>query len=100
MKIEEINSLIANFVQIGYMEAVKSYEPSKDIIRLGEVESWLRMMKMDLKRFDKLIKAGIIKPFRKGEARNSPWYYSKKEIKQAFSMSDVCSIIARNSLTK
>lgn len=31
----------------------------------------------------------IIKPFRVGTGRNSPFFYSKKEIKQAFSMAAI-----------
>lgn len=99
MNIQDVNSLIADFVQVGYMEAVKSYEPCKDSIRKIEVKSWLKMMKMDLKKFDALTKIGIIKPFRKGEAKNSPLYYSKKEIKQAFSMANICSMIAKDNLS-
>ena len=51
--------------------------------RKGEVKAWLRMVHVDADLFRKLVKRGKIRPVRRGEARNSPLYYSKKEIKQA-----------------
>ena len=70
MDIQELNSMIADFVQVGYMEAVKAYEPPQDFIRLSEVKRWLRMMKIDIKRFNMLVANEIIKPVRKGTSRN------------------------------
>lgn len=96
MDIQELNSMIADFVQVGYMEAVKAYEPPQDFIRLSEVKRWLRMMKIDIKRFNMLVANEIIKPVRKGTGRNSPLYYSKAEIKKALSMANVGRIIAKD----
>lgn len=95
IELQELNAMIADFVQVGYMQAVKAYEPSQDLIRLTEVKKWLKMMKIELKKFNTLVSKGIIKPVRKGESRNSPLYYSKKEIKQAISMSNVSGLIAK-----
>lgn len=96
IELQELNAMIADFVQVGYMQAVKAYEPSQDLIRLTEVKKWLKMMKIELKKFNALVSKGIIKPVRKGESRNSPLYYSKKEIKQAISMSNVSGLIAKD----
>ena len=41
----------------------------------------------------------IIKPFRVGTGRNSPFFYSKKEIKQAFSMAAIGEMITKNRIT-
>lgn len=95
---QELNSVIADFVQVGYMQAVKAYEPAQDLVRLSEVKRWLKMMKIDLKKFNVLVHKEIIKPIRKGEGRNSPLYYSKKEIKQALSMSNVSGLIAKDTI--
>ena len=81
-----------------YMEAIKSYEPSQDSIRLREVKKWLKMMKIDLKRFNILVQKDIIKPFRKGQGKNSPLYFSKTEIKQALSVANVSGILARDKV--
>lgn len=89
MEIQELNAIIADFVQVGYMEAVKAYEPAQDAIRKNEVKDWLRMMCIDIKRFNLLVKKDIIKAFRKGKGKNSPLYYSKKEIKQAMSIVNI-----------
>lgn len=87
--IHELNRIIADFVQVGYMQAVKVYDPPQDKVRKSEVKKWLRVANLDQRKFDRLVKAEIIKPFRIGTGRNSPFFYSKKEIKQAFSMAAI-----------
>lgn len=98
VSIEDIQSIMIDSYQVGYMEAVKAYEPAQDLIRLREVKKWLKMMKIDLKRFNTLVGKELIKPIRKGESRNSPFYYSKAEIKQALSLANVSGIIVRNAI--
>lgn len=98
MKIEEIQSIMIDSYQVGYMEAIKAYEPAQDLIRLSDVKKWLKMMKIDLKKFNVLVHKEIIKPIRKGEGRNSPLYYSKKEIKQALSLANVSGLIAKDTI--
>lgn len=80
---DELCRLLSDYVQVGYMEAVRAYEPAADMVRQGEVRAWLKMVHVDADLFRKLVKRGKIRPVRRGEARNSPLYYSKKEIKQA-----------------
>lgn len=98
MKIEEIQSIMIDSYQVGYMEAIKAYEPAQDLIRLSDVKKWLKMMKIDLKKFNVLVHKEIIKPIREGEGRNSPLYYSKKEIKQALSLANVSGLIAKDTI--
>lgn len=98
MDIGDIQSIMIDSYQVGYMEAVKSYEPAQDLIRLKEVKKWLKMMKIDLKRFNILVGKELIKPIRKGESRNSPLYYSKAEIKQAISLANVSGMMAREKI--
>ena len=98
MNIEDLQSTMIDSYQVGYMEAIKSYEPSQDSIRLREVKKWLKMMKIDLKRFNILVQKDIIKPFRKGQGKNSPLYFSKTEIKQALSVANVSRILARDKV--
>ena len=87
--IHDLNRMIADFVQVGYMQAVRVYNPPQDKVRKSEVKKWLRVANLYQRRFDRLVKAEIIKPFRVGTGRNSPFFYSKKEIKQAFSMAAI-----------
>lgn len=98
MDIEELQSIMIDSYQVGYMEAVKAYEPAQDLIRLSEVKRWLKIMRIDLKKFNVLVHKEIIKPIRKGVSRNSPLYYSKKEIKQALFMSKVSGLIAKDTI--
>ena len=42
MTIEQIGEMMANFVQIGYMTAVRAYEPTSDELRIKDVEKWCR----------------------------------------------------------
>ena len=83
MKINELIGVMADSYQIGYMQAVKAYEPSQDAIRATEVKKWLRMMCIDEKTFKILKEKGFIEAVRKGKAINSPLYYSKAQIKAA-----------------
>lgn len=68
-------------------------------MRKSEVKKWLRIANLDQRRFDRLVKAEIIKPFRMGEGKNSPFFYSKKEIKQAFPMAAIGEMITKNRIT-
>ena len=83
MTIEQIGQMMADFVQIGYMAAVRAYEPTSDELRMKDVEKWCRATFTDYGKLCRLIKAGVVAPHRKGEGRNSPMFYSKAEIKQA-----------------
>lgn len=77
-------SLASDFIRLGFSLAVKLYEPHRDAIRQSEIEGWLRFHCFDAKRFRRFVKAGLIKPFRSGPAKNSPLCYSKSEILKAF----------------
>lgn len=83
MTIEELGAWMADFVQIGYMTAVKAYEPTSDELRMKDIEKWCKATFTDYNRLKKLIDGGVIAPHRKGECKNSPLYFSKAEIKQA-----------------
>ena len=95
MDFNEINGIIEDFVQIGYMTAVKAYEPAQDRIRLSEVKKWLKMMNVDYKKFKSLVDIGTIKVMRVGKSKNSPLFYSKKEIKQALAAAKISNIISK-----
>lgn len=95
MDIQELNRMVADFVQVGFMQAVKVYDPPQDRVRKSEVKKWLRIANLDQSRFERLVEAGVIKPFRVGKGKNSPFFYSKKEIKQAFSMATIGEMINR-----
>lgn len=84
MNIEELQSIMIDSYQVGYMEAVKAYEPSQDFIRLSEVKKWLKMMKIDLKRFNILVHKEIIKPVRKGIVGTPLFTIPKKKSSKPF----------------
>ena len=96
ISVQELNGIIADFVQVGFMQAVKAYEPSQDMVRKTEVKQWLKMMLISDVEFRKLLNSGLVKPIRLGEGRNSPLYYSKKDIKQALSLMKVNNVIVNN----
>lgn len=83
MEFNELNNLLSRYVQVGFMEAVRMYEPAQDMIRLTEVKAWLKMALVDYKAFKALVGKGAIRARKAGDAKNSPLYYSKKEIQQA-----------------
>jgi len=84
MLLEEFIPIAEKSYEIGFMEAVKSYEPAQDRIRATELKKWLKMVHLSANDVERYVRAGLIKPFQLGESRNSPIYYSKSEIKKAF----------------
>lgn len=79
----QLKNIISDMVQVGYMNAVKCYEPTKDSISRREVARWFVNMNLDTELIRQMEDVGLIKGKRKGSGRNSPIYYSKEEIKQA-----------------
>lgn len=98
LTIQEIGTIVSDFIQVGFMEAVKSYEPSKDTIRENELIGWCKMLGIDKKRIKALVEAGIIHKKRNGEGKNSPIIYSKKEIKCAIATAKLNGIIKSNMI--
>ena len=98
MDIIDIGGIIADFVRVGYNAAVKDYDPPQDKLRQAEVRKWLKFRKIDFKTFQELEKQGLIHA-RKGEAINSPLYYSKKEIQEAFATMRLNRLIITNELS-
>ena len=88
----ELMRIMADAVQIGYMQAIKAYEPANDAIRCTKIKQWLKHMLIPQKHFDTLVKSGMITPFRKGTARNSPLFYSKSEIKKALTVAKLSTL--------
>ena len=97
MDIIDIGGIIADFVRVGYNAAVKDYDPPQDKLRLSEAKKWLKFRKIDFKAFQELEKQGLIHA-RKGEAVNSPLYYSKVEIQEAFATMRLNRLIITNEL--
>lgn len=94
MTIDQITAFIADSVQIGYMAAVKAYEPTADELRVSELKKWCQATFTDYKKLQKLIKAGVVTPHRKGDAVNSPLLFSKADIKRAIITNRLSQYIA------
>lgn len=95
---DDLCEVVADFAQIGYMEAVRTYEPPQDTIRKSEVYNWLKMMRVDFKTFNALVRKGLIKPRRSGTGVNSPLVYSKKEIKQALATARINKLVVNENI--
>ena len=97
IELTEIGSIISDFVRVGYNAAVADYDPPQDKLRLSEVKKWLKFRKIDFKTFQELEKQGLIHA-RKGDAVNSPLYYSKVEIQKAFATMRLNRLMITNEL--
>lgn len=93
MRFEELAGLLADFTQVGFMEAVRAYAPAQDRIRKSEVKKWLKMMLVDYKDFKALVDGGYIHVRRNGTGRNSPLYFSKKEIMNVLKAKKLLSVL-------
>lgn len=99
LDIVEIGSIISDFVRVGYNAAVKDYDPPQDKLRLSEVKKWLKFRKIEFKTFQELEKQGLIHT-RKGNAVNSPLYYSKVEIQKAFATMRLNNLFINDRIEK
>lgn len=97
LTISELGGIIADFVRVGYNLAIKDYDPPQDNLRLSEVKKWLKFRKVDFKTFHELEKQDLIHA-RKGDAVNSPLYYSKTEIQKALATMRLNRLIITNEL--
>lgn len=98
MKVEEIIPILDGAFQVGFMEAVKTYEPARDVIRSTEVKNWLKMIHVNNKTFMALVDNGNIRSFRIGNAKNSPLYFSKKEIKKAIFSVNIAKLLTSQKM--
>lgn len=96
MRFEELAGLLADFTQVGFMEAVRAYAPAQDRVRKSEVKKWLKMMLVDYKDFKALENCGHIHARRKGKSINSPLYYSKKEIMSVLKAKKLLSVLTKS----
>jgi len=83
VQITDIRTLMTEVWQVGYMEAVKAYEPIRDEIRKSDIPDWLALMNVDKRTFRTLERCGLVKARKMNDGRNSPLVYSKVEIKKA-----------------
>ena len=58
--------------------------PVKDQLKASEVRAWLGNDSTMSRKFDAMVRKGMIKGFKKGTSQNSPYYYSKLQIETAF----------------
>lgn len=89
---------MSDFTQIGFMEAIKAYEPTRDLVRSREIKNWLKIMRIDERKFNALVKEGKIKKRHIGTCKNSPIYFSKKEVKEAITAAKIFSITINKSI--
>lgn len=98
LELEEVSRLVAQAVQMGYMQAVQVYDPPQDLLRKADVVRWLRIACVERRTFSALEKRGLIRPVRRGTGKNSPLYYSKQEIIRALVSANISSLITRDRL--
>lgn len=85
----QLKNIMADMVQVGYMKAVKCYEPTKDDVSSRELVRWFKTLHIDPSCISKMESEGLIKGSRRGSGKNSPIYYSRLEVKQALSAIDI-----------
>lgn len=98
MRLDEMIPVLETAFQVGYMEAVKAYEPPQDMLRKTELKKWLALMHIDKRRVQALIDKGLVKPYRKGTGKNSPLYFSKIDIKKAIAAADIAATFTSQEL--
>ncbi len=79
-----LQAMPTNAATLGAMSAVKRLDPVKGELKASEVRTWLGNDSKMSRKFDAMVRKGMIKGFKKGSSQNSPFYYSKCQIEAAF----------------
>ena len=79
-----LQEMLTDAATLGAMSAVKKLDPAKDQLKASEVRVWLGNDSKMSRKFDAMVRKGLIKGFKKGTSQNSPYYYSKCDIEAAF----------------
>ena len=82
--ISTLQAMLTNAATLGAMSAVQKLDPVKDQLKASEVRAWLGNDSKMSRKFDSMVRKGLIKGFKKGTSQNSPYYYSKFQIEAAF----------------
>lgn len=57
----QLKNIMADMVQVGYMKAIKVYEPTKDNISTRELVRWFKTLGIDPSYINKMESEGLIK---------------------------------------
>lgn len=79
----QLKELISEMTEVGYMRAVRQYEPHMDEVSRREVLGWFKILGLEPSFLEKMESEGLVKGKRKGAGKNSPVYYSKVKVKEA-----------------
>ena len=79
-----LQAMLTNAATLGSLSAVQKLDPVKDQLKASEVRTWLGNDSNLSRKFDAMVRKGMIKGFKKGTSQNSPYYYSKFQIEAAF----------------
>ena len=79
-----LQAMLTNAATLGALSAVQKLDPVKDQLKASEVRAWLGNDSKMSRKFDAMVRKGMIKGFKKGTSQNSPYYYSKFQIEEAF----------------
>lgn len=89
--LEQMAEYISTAFQVGWMQATKAYEPTADMIRAAELETWCKATATDWRKVRVLMERGKIRARRMGTAKNSPLVYSKEEVKRELAVAGLAS---------
>ena len=82
--VSTLQEMLTDAATLGAMSAVKMLDQLRDQLKASEVRVWLGNDNKMSRKFDAMVRKGMIKGFKKGTSQNSPYYYSKCQIEAAF----------------
>ena len=91
--VSTLQEMLTDAATLGAMSAVKKLDPVKDQLKASEVRVWLGNDSKMSRKFDAMVRKGLIKGFKKGTSQNSPYYYSKCDIEAAFAAARCHSLL-------
>ena len=83
MTFSELKNLMLEMARLGVQEYQKSINVKNDELKQREAWRWMQSHGLKPAILEKFVEEGVIRPRRKGTAKNSPKIYSLTEIQSA-----------------
>lgn len=93
IQVTTLQAMLTDAATLGALSAVQKLDPVKDQLKASEVKAWLGNDSGLSRKFEAMVRKGMIKGYKKGRSQNSPYYYSKFQIESAFAAARCSSLL-------
>ena len=80
---EDANAFFQSLAELGAMKAIKELHPQLDVLSQREAKKYVSGLGYPTRYLDRLEEGGFIHKRKRGKEKNSPFVFSRAEIKAA-----------------